>query len=47
VIREKLREDAIRDAGWIVVRWIWDELNRPAVIVARIRRALERAASWR
>lgn len=40
---EKRREDAIRDAGWEVVRWVWDELARPGVIAQRISRACERA----
>ena len=39
VFREKLREDAIRDAGWRVVRWTWAELDRPSLIADRIRRA--------
>ncbi|WP_150462265.1 hypothetical protein [Nesterenkonia ebinurensis] len=26
---EKLREDALRRAGWTVVRWTWDDLNNP------------------
>lgn len=43
VWEEKRREDAIRDAGWQVVRWIWDELSTPDVIVDRIERALTRA----
>lgn len=46
VFAEKLREDALRDAGWIVIRWIWDELDRPRVIAMRLRRAFERSASW-
>ncbi|MGW0177232.1 hypothetical protein ACWDUM_25690 [Rhodococcus sp. NPDC003322] len=40
---EKKREDAIRDAGWQVVRWTWDELATPAVIVDRVMRAVARA----
>ncbi|MFF0817787.1 hypothetical protein ACFYVR_21880 [Rhodococcus sp. NPDC003318] len=40
---EKLREDAIRDAGWQVVRWIWDELGTPRVVVDRWMRAIARA----
>ena len=40
---EKLREDRLRDAGYQVVRYTWDEaVNRPAVVVARFLRALER-----
>lgn len=41
--REKQREDAIRDAGWQVVRWVWDELATPDVIVDRWMRAFARA----
>lgn len=42
VFAEKQREDSIRDAGWEVVRWTWRDLSSPAVIEARIRRALRR-----
>ncbi|WP_421958116.1 type IV toxin-antitoxin system AbiEi family antitoxin domain-containing protein [Prescottella agglutinans] len=40
---EKKREDAIRATGRQVVRWSWDELETPYVIVRRIRDAFERA----
>jgi hypothetical protein len=41
---EKLREDALRELGYEVVRWTWDEIvNRPEVVVARIVRAAARA----
>lgn len=40
--REKLREDAMRAAGWQVVRWTWDELRTPSVIVQRINDAIAR-----
>lgn len=46
--REKEREDALRAAGWIVVRITWRELDRPAQLLARIKAAIataERAAS--
>ncbi|MFD4469918.1 hypothetical protein ACFWPA_16685 [Rhodococcus sp. NPDC058505] len=43
LVAEKKREDAIRDAGWQVVRWTWEELTTPEVIADRIRRALNRA----
>lgn len=50
VHREKVREDAIRDLGWFVVRWTWADLNRPADLVSRISRALHRGrtavAGW-
>jgi hypothetical protein len=42
VHREKLREDALRDHGWQVVRWVWDDLRRPQVIADRLRRAFAR-----
>ncbi|QBJ95969.1 hypothetical protein ERC79_08280 [Rhodococcus sp. ABRD24] len=40
---EKQREDAIRDAGWQVARWTWDELETPHVIVDRITEKFELA----
>jgi len=46
VFQEKRREDAIRDAGWIVIRWVWAELSRPEVIIARWRQAFDRASRW-
>lgn len=44
VHREKLREDALRDHDWQVVRWIWEDLSRPEVIDDRLRRAFARGA---
>lgn len=35
VVREKQREDAIRQTGAVVVRWVWHELDTPWVIRAR------------
>jgi hypothetical protein len=43
VIREKRREDALRDLGWQMVRWIWAELFTPHVIADRLYRAFDRA----
>lgn len=43
VFREKQREDALRGAGWAVVRWIWADLDDPTAVVYRLRRALGRA----
>lgn len=43
IVAEKLREDALRDLGWEVVRLIWDDLSRPANLAARVRRAFARA----
>ncbi|GAA1937928.1 type IV toxin-antitoxin system AbiEi family antitoxin domain-containing protein [Nocardioides marmoribigeumensis] len=46
VVREKKREDRIREAtGWIVIRVTWADLADPAQLVARIRRAMRRAAA--
>ncbi len=39
---EKLREDALRDAGWQVVRWIWADLYRRHVVRDRLLRAFHR-----
>ncbi len=45
---EKLREDRLRDAGWEVFRFIWDEaVHRPAVLEQRARRAFARGATRR
>lgn len=37
VWEEKLREDALRARGLKVVRWVWDDLQRPGVLAARLR----------
>lgn len=42
VYREKAREDMLRDFGWEVVRWTWDDLSRPAVLADRLARAFAR-----
>jgi len=43
VIREKAREQAIRDAGWVVVRWTWADLSDPGAFRRRIQSAFEHA----
>ncbi|MGX4708513.1 hypothetical protein [Rhodococcus ruber] len=43
VRREKLREDALRDLGFEVVRWTWAELFRFPTVVARFERAVARS----
>jgi len=45
VFEEKQREDAFRAEGWGVVRWTWGDLEVPAVVGARVRRALSRRRS--
>jgi hypothetical protein len=43
VFAEKLRDDAIRDAGFRVVRWVWDELDDFSDVAERLRRAFTAA----
>ncbi|QII08228.1 hypothetical protein BH93_25090 [Rhodococcoides fascians A25f] len=45
VFKEKVREDAVRDLGYPVVRWTWADLADPAELAARVARAVERAAA--
>lgn len=41
--REKLRQEALEEAGWIVVRFTWEQLRRdPSGCAARLRNALRR-----
>jgi hypothetical protein len=42
VFEEKRREDALRDLGWQIVRWIWDDLYHPEELRRRLERAFER-----
>lgn len=42
---EKRREDALRRARWIVVRFTWDDLMRPGRLRHMIRTALQAAAA--
>jgi hypothetical protein len=42
VFAEKRREDALRDHGLEVVRWVWDELDTFDAPLARLRRAFAR-----
>jgi hypothetical protein len=43
LVEEKLREDRLRALGVEVVRITWADLDRPAEVAARIRRAFTRA----
>lgn len=45
VYAEKLREDALRDCGWQVVRWTFADLKTPEVLVERLLRAFARGSS--
>ncbi|MCA5892594.1 hypothetical protein LEP48_04395 [Isoptericola sp. NEAU-Y5] len=40
VFAEKLRQDALEEAGWLVVRVTWDDLHQAEALAARIRAAL-------
>jgi very-short-patch-repair endonuclease len=45
---EKRREDRLRDAGYEIVRYTWDDaLHTPQLLAARLRRGFERAARRR
>jgi hypothetical protein len=41
--REKLRQDALGEAGWVVVRLVWSDLTAPESVVRRVREALQRS----
>jgi very-short-patch-repair endonuclease len=43
VYEEKLREDALRDLGWQVVRWVWRDLHRSGILRDRVLRGYARA----
>ena len=44
IFDEKLREDALRDLGWQIVRWLWRDLYRRGVLRERVLRAFARAS---
>lgn len=45
VMREKHREDLLRElTGWLMIRLIWADLDRPESTAARIRRCFDMAA---
>jgi very-short-patch-repair endonuclease len=39
LVREKRREDALRELGHVVIRVVWADLERPDLLVRRVRRA--------
>jgi hypothetical protein len=45
LFEEKRREDALRDLGWQIVRWLWADIYRVGVIRDRVLRAFVRAAA--
>lgn len=42
LVDEKRREDRLRALGWIVIRWMWNDLHRPDTLIAQLRAALAR-----
>ena len=42
LFEEKRREDALRDLGWEVVRWLWEDLRDPRRLLERLERAFAR-----
>ena len=42
LFEEKRREDALRDLGWEVVRWLWEDLGDPRRLLERLERAFVR-----
>lgn len=45
VRREKRRQEAIEDEGWVVVRWGWDEVREPRLLRTKLLRAFARAGA--
>jgi very-short-patch-repair endonuclease len=41
LVREKRREDRLRALGWVVVRFVWADLEHPARVVAAVLRAVD------
>jgi hypothetical protein len=42
LIAEKQREDRMRELGWVVIRWMWQDLTRPEPPIDRLRQAFAR-----
>jgi hypothetical protein len=43
LIAEKRREDRMRELGWLVIRWMWQDLTRPEPLIGRLRQAFAQA----
>jgi hypothetical protein len=43
LFEEKRREDALRDEGWGMVRWVWGDLDDRATFAGRLRERLRRS----
>ena len=42
LVAEKRREDRLRELGWMVIRWMWQDLMCPEALIGRLRRAFTR-----
>lgn len=42
---EALREQALRELGWIIIRFAWRDLSRPESVLARVRGAMSSRAA--
>ena len=42
IVDEKRREDAMRELGWQIVRWLWEDLRHPQLLRERLERAFAR-----
>lgn len=42
IAEEKAREERLRAAGWVIIRWMWRDLDDPRALVRRIRAAMLR-----
>ena len=40
IAAENRREDRLRELGWMVIRWMWQDLTRPEALIGGLRRAL-------
>lgn len=40
IVAERRRADAMERAGWIVVRWMWDDLAAPSILARKFHAAL-------
>jgi hypothetical protein len=45
LVREKIREDELRSLGVGIARFVWSDLDRPAVLAAKMRRAYASASA--
>lgn len=46
IVEEKRREDALRELGWQIVRWMWEDLQHPMKLRERLERAFERGRRY-